>query len=251
MPIDVTCNCGKKLRIKDEYAGRKFRCPACSAINRAESPPSPDDPPPLTDWLTEELNREPIPAKAAPSEPPTAAPATMQNAAPKPKSEKKNSLIVRYTLLAIGIILLLITPYAGYRAYTNYLRGKASVNWPSVEGEITHSSVETSTGRRGRINYKAKIEYGYNVAGRIYQGSRLSFADMTGTSESSAQEVADSYPVGSKHKIYYDPEDPSCCTLRPGIGAFGGIMYAMVPIALLAVGIYLVVNSRKNPCATS
>lgn len=29
MPIDVVCTCGKKLRAKDELAGRQVRCPSC------------------------------------------------------------------------------------------------------------------------------------------------------------------------------------------------------------------------------
>lgn len=31
MPITFTCTCGKMLRVKDELAGRKVRCPECTA----------------------------------------------------------------------------------------------------------------------------------------------------------------------------------------------------------------------------
>jgi hypothetical protein len=31
MPIALSCECGKRLRIKDEFAGRSVRCPACRA----------------------------------------------------------------------------------------------------------------------------------------------------------------------------------------------------------------------------
>src|SRR5262245_39329995 len=30
MPIDLTCACGKRLRIKDAHAGKRARCPACN-----------------------------------------------------------------------------------------------------------------------------------------------------------------------------------------------------------------------------
>jgi Transmembrane protein 43 len=33
MPITVTCPCGKTLRVADDAAGKKVRCPACSAVN--------------------------------------------------------------------------------------------------------------------------------------------------------------------------------------------------------------------------
>lgn len=30
MPIPVTCDCGKAIRVKEEYAGRRVRCPGCN-----------------------------------------------------------------------------------------------------------------------------------------------------------------------------------------------------------------------------
>jgi hypothetical protein len=32
MPITLTCACGRSLRIKDEFAGRKVRCPECQVV---------------------------------------------------------------------------------------------------------------------------------------------------------------------------------------------------------------------------
>ena len=32
MPIPLSCPCGRALKIKDEYAGRKVRCPACQSV---------------------------------------------------------------------------------------------------------------------------------------------------------------------------------------------------------------------------
>src|SRR5260370_13938694 len=32
MPIQLTCNCGRALRVKDEFGGRKVRCPACGKV---------------------------------------------------------------------------------------------------------------------------------------------------------------------------------------------------------------------------
>ncbi len=42
MPIDFMCPCGQKLRVKDEFAGRKVRCPKCSQpVTAAASAPEP------------------------------------------------------------------------------------------------------------------------------------------------------------------------------------------------------------------
>src|SRR5437660_392883 len=32
MPIELTCSCGKLLRVADEYAGRQGQCPACGRL---------------------------------------------------------------------------------------------------------------------------------------------------------------------------------------------------------------------------
>jgi hypothetical protein len=38
MPIPVTCECGRSMRVKDEVAGRKFRCPSCSRVLAVPDP---------------------------------------------------------------------------------------------------------------------------------------------------------------------------------------------------------------------
>ena len=38
MPIEWTCECGKRLRLRDELAGKKVRCPACGQTLTAATP---------------------------------------------------------------------------------------------------------------------------------------------------------------------------------------------------------------------
>jgi hypothetical protein len=35
MPITIPCICGKTLRVADEHAGKRVKCPACQAIATA------------------------------------------------------------------------------------------------------------------------------------------------------------------------------------------------------------------------
>ena len=44
MPIRVTCSCGKQYVFKDEYAGRKARCPSCQAVVTITERPAIDTP---------------------------------------------------------------------------------------------------------------------------------------------------------------------------------------------------------------
>jgi hypothetical protein len=38
MPIPLSCDCGRSMRIKDELAGRKIRCPACKNVITVRGP---------------------------------------------------------------------------------------------------------------------------------------------------------------------------------------------------------------------
>lgn len=40
MPITLNCSCGKTLRVADEHAGKRVKCPACNAVI-APAPPEP------------------------------------------------------------------------------------------------------------------------------------------------------------------------------------------------------------------
>jgi hypothetical protein len=49
MPITITCSCGKALRVSDEHAGRRVRCPGCGAVQtvpEADEAPAPRAPAP-------------------------------------------------------------------------------------------------------------------------------------------------------------------------------------------------------------
>jgi hypothetical protein len=38
MPIPLSCQCGRSLRVKDEFAGRKVKCPSCAAVLAVPKP---------------------------------------------------------------------------------------------------------------------------------------------------------------------------------------------------------------------
>ena len=43
MPITISCPCGKKLRVADEHAGKRVKCPACQAVSTVPAPePEPE-----------------------------------------------------------------------------------------------------------------------------------------------------------------------------------------------------------------
>jgi hypothetical protein len=38
MPIPLKCDCGRSLRVKDDLAGRKVRCPVCKSVLTVPEP---------------------------------------------------------------------------------------------------------------------------------------------------------------------------------------------------------------------
>jgi hypothetical protein len=232
MPIDHACTCGKKLRLKDEMAGKKFRCPACSAVNQA-APPAPP-PAPADDWLSAELFNQPAPTPAMqmPTVPASPAPAMAR----RPKKKKWAFNFDSTLSMIIGVVLLVAAPVAAIFAYSTYCKAKASADWPSIDGTITHSSVEMKR-RKARVYYEPQIEYHYKVGGQEYTGTRLSFVLREfDTSEEAAQATSNKYPLNSTQKVFYDPADPASCTLVPGTTSTGSLLIALVPLVLLAVG---------------
>ncbi len=101
MAIPFTCTCGKSIRIKDELAGRKARCPDCGTAFTIPAPQTPNAEDVAGDFLladsageehtTQSREAPPRPAEgktafrpgAGPS-PPTPAPAPAPTPAPTP-----------------------------------------------------------------------------------------------------------------------------------------------------------------------
>ncbi|MCC6416798.1 MAG: hypothetical protein IT429_00960 [Gemmataceae bacterium] len=91
MPISFGCTCGKQLQAKDEFAGKRMKCPGCGRIltipgSPATPPPEPEPEPPIL-----QIARRPAPPFEEPPllhlvrhEPPPAAAAPAPSVLPAP-----------------------------------------------------------------------------------------------------------------------------------------------------------------------
>src|SRR5262245_33210668 len=94
MSIEFACGCGKKLKIADEHAGKKIKCPACKAVLTV---PVPEEEPVECDVMEEEepvecdVEEEVITAVAeAPKKKPPKDEVTEKPAKEKKKKSKKS-----------------------------------------------------------------------------------------------------------------------------------------------------------------
>jgi hypothetical protein len=142
-----------------------------------------------------------------------------------------------------GIIFLLASAVAGWACLRNFNLAQASSNWEKTAGKIVRSELQNfSVGRKE--NFKALVEYSYTVGGTLYRGTRLRFADTTGTAEDKQRALVEQYPVNATVDVYFDPHKPSEAVLEPGGGAR---TYALMlpPLILAGIGMILLVGGRK------
>src|SRR5437016_990909 len=102
MAIPVACACGKQLKVKDELAGKKIRCPACQAAVTvpAAAPPEPPSP-----GDREEAVVAPKAKLAAPVAAPTDEPTPVITASAKQPGKESPRLVL--WLVLGGLVLVL------------------------------------------------------------------------------------------------------------------------------------------------
>ena len=129
--------------------------------------------------------------------------------------------------LFCGVISLigLVVAGGGIRAL---LRAAASRRWPTVPGEVVESGVATRVAPavspgEGELPsqehpvHRPVIRYEYTVKSVVFSSNDIGFGATESSSASRAGELAARFPVGTKVKVHYDPNDSSEACLEPGI----------------------------------
>lgn len=144
----------------------------------------------------------------------------------------------RKGMLLIGIgLALVVCPLWIVAGLEREDEAEASAQWPSVEGVIVESRLESRRRQDSTLSYDVPIiVYEYTVDGVQYEGDRITFLSVSSTQE--APEMAEQYPVGTRVNVYYDPSDPNEAILLPGRqreSGFGklGIVIGLFGLALI------------------
>lgn len=86
--------------------------------------------------------------------------------------------------------------------------------WPSTEGTVLISEVRDEGGENG---WRAHVRYRYEVAGQVYENSRIAVAVEYGREGLQAhQELAARFPAGANVTVYYNPQNPADAALIKG-----------------------------------
>ena len=101
---------------------------------------------------------------------------------------------------------------------------RRALEWPAAEAIITKSErAYWTVGNGGTAQFDTDITYAYDVQGQRYESSRITLA-ATEKTLATAEAKATRYPLGSKHKVRYDPEKPSHALLEV-TPAGNGLLY--------------------------
>ncbi|MCY0996746.1 DUF3592 domain-containing protein [Myxococcus sp. MISCRS1] len=135
--------------------------------------------------------------------------------------------------LMMGLMLLfgVMLAYGGGRLL---YRAHASEQWPTTEGTVVSSSVQTMHDRRN-TRFHPEVRYEYTVGGSHYTSDTVSFGGNDTGALPDAQRLTRRYASGTKMAVHYAPDDPAiACVECGGAGVssyvvmFGGLAVAGV-----------------------
>jgi hypothetical protein len=139
MPIDLTCPCGKRLRVADSFAGGQGRCPACDRVLEIpEQNPLASGAGPFPLEETEAVSSTPGlagPAESgAPEDAVTALPPEPSEPLPDQSDEVGRPRYKLFSPGSIGLVAFLTGPVGAFILLTlNYWRlGKRGAAWTTV-----------------------------------------------------------------------------------------------------------------------
>jgi hypothetical protein len=150
--------------------------------------------------------------------------------------------MVAVAMILIGLLWVAGFAWAHFRAVG---KARAAETWPTVPGRVVAArvDVEESSDNDGNSTtwYNPVVSYGYTVAGRELQGTRLRFGNYRSASRKKAEAALAPYAVGSAPVVRYNPERPDECVLetsKPGpvylLMAAAGLIFVVVG-ALIAI----------------
>ena len=106
-----------------------------------------------------------------------------------------------------------------------------SNGWPTVNGEVTASSIRTETTDDGTV-YIADIEYRFVANDQWWEGDVVNFGENGSYSRRDTVGILEKYPVGLEVTVSYDPEMPETSVLEPGVTS-DSYLFLIIGLTLL------------------
>jgi hypothetical protein len=109
----------------------------------------------------------------------------------------------------LTLVVLVVFPFLIWQAYKKVQLSKASADWPVAPGVVTASE-------RTKVSWRMqpRISFSYEVDGKAYVSSKLSFAALVPAAETDV--ILSRYPLHQAVQVHYQPGNPALGVLEAG-----------------------------------
>ncbi len=144
-----------------------------------------------------------------------------------------------------GILLIVLSSLAGLSlailAANNALNAYKTKHWPTATGTIVISEVVKSS------RYVPRIVFSYAIDSVEYSSEKVGLTNYAQyKKKEDAQKEAGRYPVNTKVKVYYNPDNAEEAILKPGIKGEHLFMFFLGLIIFFAPLAGLIYTIRKR-----
>ncbi|HSH01667.1 MAG TPA: DUF3592 domain-containing protein [Anaerolineae bacterium] len=117
----------------------------------------------------------------------------------------------------IGAIILGAGLLMRHFSFHNHQLGLASKKWPHVIGQISKSEIISYAAiNDADSRYRLLVETKYKVDNQSFTTNCIAFGHYHPKYRSTVNQILQTYPLGKKVKVYYQPDQPSLSTLEQG-----------------------------------
>lgn len=131
-------------------------------------------------------------------------------------------------LVVIGNCFILVGVLTGAFFCYRIFQAAASTRWPFVIGELESTELREVVYRGREVGggvdeaaaWVVNFKYGYAIADKQYQGTRVTFSDHVNKTMRALRKLQDKYRGQSQILVYYNPKNPNQSLLIPGLSIF-------------------------------
>jgi hypothetical protein len=150
-------------------------------------------------------------------------------------SGERGRVVTKRVLL--GLAMLLFGGVLAFGGARMIYRAWASQGWPTAQGKVLSSSVETLRSKRS-VSFRPHVRYSYAVGPTSYTAETIAFAATDTGDLQEANGYVRRFPTGANVSLRYSPEDPAVACIdcgRAGVAdyvvAVGGVALALFAIS--------------------
>jgi Protein of unknown function (DUF3592) len=110
-------------------------------------------------------------------------------------------------------------------------RAWSSEGWPTAQGTVLASSVETLRSKRS-VSFRPHVRYSYSVGPERYTSETIAFGPSDEGDVRDANVYVKRFPAGASVSLRYSPDDPSVACLECGKAGLADYAVTGIGVAL-------------------